>query len=90
MIVLASEDIGNADPRALEIAAAAAYAVDHGAGGVVNPAAGVDLPRAGAEVERLDQGDRPRPRLIREHGRPDIPAYLPDAHYTGGGASAAG
>ena len=29
MIVLASEDIGNADPRALEIAVAAAYAVDH-------------------------------------------------------------
>src|SRR6202011_3765009 len=29
MIVLASEDIGNADPRALEVATAAAHAVDH-------------------------------------------------------------
>jgi len=29
MIVLASEDVGNADPRALEIAVAAAHAVEH-------------------------------------------------------------
>src|SRR5205085_9675106 len=29
MIVLASEDIGNADPRALEVAVAAAHAVEH-------------------------------------------------------------
>jgi putative ATPase len=29
MIVLASEDVGNADPRALEIAVAASHAVEH-------------------------------------------------------------
>jgi putative ATPase len=29
MVVLASEDIGNADPRALELAVAAAHAVEH-------------------------------------------------------------
>ena len=29
MVILASEDIGNADPRALEVAVAAAYAVEH-------------------------------------------------------------
>jgi putative ATPase len=29
MVILASEDIGNADPRALEVAVAAAYAIEH-------------------------------------------------------------
>ena len=29
MIVLASEDIGNADPRALQVAVVAAHAVEH-------------------------------------------------------------
>src|SRR5213075_1272025 len=29
MIVLASEDVGNADPQALQVAVAAAHAVDH-------------------------------------------------------------
>ena len=29
MVILASEDIGNADPRALEVAVAAAHAVEH-------------------------------------------------------------
>ena len=55
MIVLASEDIGNADPQALLVAVAAAGAVEH----VGLPEArrfaraGSRLPRARAEVERL-------------------------------------
>ena len=42
MVVLASEDIGNADPRALEIAVAAAYAVEH----VGMPECALNLPQA--------------------------------------------
>ena len=54
MIVLASEDIGNADPRALLVAVAAAQAVEHVGlpGGAAQPRAGGDLPRPRAEVER--------------------------------------
>ena len=54
MIVLASEDIGNADPRALLVAVAAAQAVEHVGlpGGAAEPRAGGHLPRARAEVER--------------------------------------
>ena len=58
MIVLASEDIGIADPRALLVAVAAAQAVEHVglAGGAAQPRAGGDLPRARAEVERELRG----------------------------------
>ena len=62
MIVLASEDIGNADPRALLVAVAAAQAVEHVGlpGGAAQPLAGGDLPRARAEVERELRRDQPR------------------------------
>ena len=55
MVVLASEDIGNADPRALEVAVSAAHAVEHvGHAGVrPEPGPGGGVPGAGAEVERL-------------------------------------
>ena len=54
MVVLASEDIGNADPQALSVATAAAAAVEHmGIYRVpVCSRAGRDLPVAGAEVGR--------------------------------------
>ena len=62
MVILASEDIGNADPNALVVAVAAANAVEHGAArGTAQPRAGRDLPRAGAEVER--RHDSPPQRL---------------------------
>ena len=47
MIILASEDIGNADPRALQVAVAAAHALEH-----VGPA---------AQVEGLDEAAGKRP-----------------------------
>ena len=55
MIVLASEDIGNADPQALLVAVAAAQAVEHVGlpEARLNLAQAADLPRARAEVERL-------------------------------------
>ena len=71
MIVLASEDIGNADPQALPLAVAAAHAVEHvGLPGVpVRARAGGDLPVAGAEVERREARDPRRPRAHRRARR---------------------
>ena len=72
MIVLASEDIGNADPQALPIAVAAAHAVEHVGlpGGGVRARPGGDLPVAGAEVgrrqARAGRGPRPHPRARRQ------------------------
>ena len=72
MIVLASEDIGNADPQALPIAVAAAARgrARRPAGGGVRARAGGDLPVAGAEVRRgqarARRGPRPHPRARRQ------------------------
>ena len=65
MVILASEDIGNADPQALTVAVAAAHAVEHVGHARVRaqPGAGHRLPGARAEVERLVQGAGPRPPL---------------------------
>ena len=64
MIVLASEDIGNADPQALLVAVAAAQAVEHVGlpEARLEPGAGRRLPRARAEVERLLPRARARRR----------------------------
>ena len=55
LIVAASEDVGNADPRALEVAVAAARAVEFVGppGGAHQPRPGDDVHRAGTEVERV-------------------------------------
>ena len=60
MVILASEDMGNADPQALQVAVAAAAAVERVGlpEGAVRARAGGDLPLAGAEVQRRDAGDR--------------------------------
>ena len=76
MIVLASEDIGNADPRALLVAVAAAQAVEH----VGLPEARLNLaqaavylaraPKSNASYRALARRDRRRPRA-REPAPPD-------------------
>ena len=60
MIVFASEDVGNADPQALQVAVAAARAVEFvGLARVPHqPEPGGDLPGAGAQEQRRLQGDR--------------------------------
>ena len=65
MVVFASEDIGNADPRALEVAVSAAHAVEHvgHARMRAEPRPGGRLPRARAEVERLLRGHQAGARL---------------------------
>ena len=72
MIVFASEDVGNADPRALEVAVAAARAVEF----VGLPEARINLSQAarlpvpGAQVQRLLPGDLQGARRRQGDGRP--------------------
>jgi putative ATPase len=85
MIVLASEDVGNADPRALLVAVAAAHAVEH----VGLPEARLNLaqaaiylaraPKSNAVIEALGAAARD----VREHGHLRPPQELRDAHYRG-------
>ena len=85
MIVLASEDIGNADPRALLVAVAAAHAVEH----VGLPEAQLNLaqaaiylalaPKSNAVIAALREAQKD----VREHGHLRPPDPLRDAHYYG-------
>jgi putative ATPase len=85
MIVLASEDIGNADPRALLIAVAAAQAVEH----VGLPEARLNLSQAAIYLARAPKSNASYVALneaaadVREHGQVRPPDSLRDAHYPG-------
>jgi putative ATPase len=85
MIVLASEDIGNADPRALLVAVAAAHAVEH----VGLPEAQLNLAQAAIYLARAPKSNSVIAALseaqkdVREHGHLRPPAPLRDAHYYG-------
>src|SRR4051812_41203338 len=85
MIVLASEDIGNADPQALQVAVAAAHAVEH----VGLPEAQLNLAQAAVYLALAPKsnasykGLRAAQEWIREHGAPEVPGHLRDAHYPG-------
>ena len=85
MVILASEDIGNADPRALLIADAAARAVDR----VGLPECALNLAQAAAYLARAPKSNasyvaiNEARALIREQGAAAPPAYLRDAHYPG-------
>jgi putative ATPase len=85
MVILASEDIGNADPRALLVAVAAAQALEH----VGLPEARLNLvqaaiylalaPKSNAVVAALGAATRD----VRELGNLRPPRSLRDAHYAG-------
>jgi putative ATPase len=85
MIVLASEDIGNADPRALLVAVAAAQAVEH----VGLPEARLNLAQAAIYLARAPKSNAVIKALgeaaadVREHGHTRPPGELRDAHYRG-------
>jgi putative ATPase len=82
MIVLASEDIGNADPRALLIAVAAAHAVEH----VGLPEARLNLAQAVIYLARANASYvalREAAEDVREHGHVRPPDHLRDASYAG-------
>jgi putative ATPase len=85
MIVLASEDIGNADPRALLVAVAAAHAVEH----VGLPEARLNLSQAAIYLARAPKSNasyvaiKEATQDVREHGHIRPPDELRDAHYYG-------
>src|SRR3954447_4964932 len=85
MVVLASEDIGNADPRALQVAVAGAQAVEH----VGLPEAALNLaqvavylalaPKSNASYEGIKRARR----WVQENGPVIPPAPLQSAAYPG-------
>ena len=85
MIVLASEDIGNADPQALLVAVAAAHAVEH----VGLPEARLNLAQAAVYLSRAPKSNASYIALqratedVREHGHLPPPAALRSAAYPG-------
>jgi putative ATPase len=85
MVILASEDIGNADPQALVVATAAGAAVDR----VGMPEGALNLAQAAVYLalapksNRSYKGLREAQAHVREHGAKLPPDYLRDAHYAG-------
>jgi putative ATPase len=85
MVILASEDIGNADPMALVVANAAADAVDR----VGLPEATLNLGQAAAYLALAPKSNASYRGIsnaighVREHGAKPPPPYLQDAHYPG-------
>ncbi len=85
MVILASEDVGNADPQALLVADAAARAVDR----VGLPECALNLAQAAVYLALAPKSNASCKGLaaaraeVREHGALTPPDYLRDAHYPG-------
>ena len=78
MVILASEDIGNADPQALVVAVAAAQALEH----VGLPEAQLNLAQAAIYLARAPKSNASAVAIwearrdVREHGNARPPAML--------------
>ena len=85
MVVLASEDIGNADPQALLVATAAAHAVEY----VGLPEARLNLSQAAIYLALAPKSNasyvaiKEATQDVREGGNVRPPKELRDAHYPG-------
>jgi putative ATPase len=85
MVILASEDVGNADPQALLVADAAASAVDR----VGLPECALNLAQAAVYLALAPKSNASYKALgaaraeVRENGAKTPPDYLRDAHYAG-------
>jgi putative ATPase len=85
MVILASEDVGNADPQALSVATAAAAAVDR----VGLPECALNLAQAATYLAMAPKSNASylglgRARAhIRDHGAQPPPPHLQDSHYPG-------
>jgi putative ATPase len=92
MIILSSEDVGNADPRALLVADAAARAVDR----VGLPECALNLAQATVYLALAPKSNASYKALsaaraeVRANGAKTPPDYLRDAHYPGGGGGGGG
>ena len=88
MVILASEDVGNADPQALLVADAAARAVDR----VGLPECALNLGQATVYLALAPKSNASHKALsaaraeVRAHGAKTPPDYLRDAHYPGAAA----
>jgi len=78
MVILASEDVGNADPQALVVAVAAAHALEH----VGLPEAQLNLAQAAIYLARAPKSNASATAIwearrdVREHGNARPPAML--------------
>ena len=85
IMICASEDVGNADPNAINVAVSAALAVER----VGMPEAGIILAQAVNYVACAPKSNASftaylrAVEKLRETGNLPIPAYLRDAHYNG-------
>ncbi len=85
MVILASEDVGNADPQALLVADAAARAVDR----VGLPECALNLAQAAVYLSLAPKSNASYKALgraraeVRRNGAKTPPDYLRDAHYPG-------
>ena len=85
MVILASEDIGNADPRALLVAVAAAHAVEH----VGLPEVQLNLAQVAIYLAQAPKSNavivalRDAQADVKEHGHVRPPDALRDTHYYG-------
>ena len=87
MMVSASEDVGNADPQAMQIAVSAALAVER----LGMPEARITLaqaaayiataPKSNSSINAIDEAMQ----TVNETGNLPIPAHLQDAHYKSAG-----
>ena len=87
IMILASEDIGNADPQALQVAVAAAQAVER----LGMPEARIVLaqavtymasaPKRNSAINAIDKAMR----VVQETKTPPVPVHLQDAHYKSAG-----
>ena len=88
MVILASEDVGNADPQALVVAVAAAHAVEH----VGLPEAQLNLAQAAIYLARAPKSNASAIAIwqarqdVREHGNARPPAMLRSSSYRGAAA----
>lgn len=85
IMIAAAEECGNADPRALEIASAAAIAVER----IGMPESAIILANAATYIacapksNAASQGIFKAMAEVRQSGNLPIPSYLRDAHYAG-------
>jgi putative ATPase len=85
LVILASEDVGEADPLSLLVATAAAHAVEH----VGLPEAQLNLAQAVVHLAAAPKSNRVTLALgraradVRERPSSGVPAHLRDAHYQG-------
>jgi putative ATPase len=85
MVILASEDVGNADPRALVVAVAAAQALEH----VGLPEAQLNLAQSAIYLANAPKSNASAQAIwnarseVRDRGIQAPPAALRDSHYAG-------